>query len=314
MPQLVSTDTWFPFDHVRQNPNAGSDEAILPSGSQYHLDMIMPQLNWAGTSIDYLIVLGDIFDAAVSNSPVTVRQAIVHHWLKAVVVAVAATEEYFTHIAIGIERLQSSLNGLVPSDVVLAHRSLLERFRLLKGRLWTAFRTAIKSLACKVDDICLDQIFLLFNPEFTPSNAFRPGTILCLVGLPAEQKQSFFLEAVKLWCQVQTSCEVEDIPRFGKAASRLLRVTEHFWKTGSYQSEAEVATAATDPQTQISAADSGYALEDRPSNAADDAEAKVESQSPSTIIGDQEAETVQPESPDTLMGDDEGPDYFGDLG
>lgn len=159
----------------------------------------------------------------------------------------------------------------------------------------------------------LDQIFLLFNPEFTPKNAFKPGTILGLVGLSAEQKQSFFLEVVELWCQVQTSCEIEDIPKLAKAASRLFRVTEIFWKTGSYQPEADAAAtqlAATDPQIQDSGTESGYGLEDREKDAADGAEIDVEPQSPSTVIGDQEAHAVQPESPDTLVGDDDGHALF----
>ena len=309
MPQFVSTDTWFPIDHVRPNPNAGSVESILPLSHPYHLDMIMAQLIWAGNSVDYLIALSNTFDAAVFDSPVTVRQAIINHWLKAVVVAVATTEDYLTLIAIGIERLQSSINVLISSDEVLAHRSQLGRYRQLKGILWTGFQTALKPLAFKVDHVSLDEIFLLFNPEFTPNNAFKPGTILGLVGLSAEHKQSFFLEVVELWGQVQTSwCEIEEIPRLVKAASRLFRVTDDFWKTGSYQPESEAAT--TDTQTQASTTEFGYGLEDRENDAADGAEIDVEPQSPSTVIGDQEAHSVQPESPDTLVGDYDGHAFF----
>lgn len=285
MPQLVSTDTWFPFDLVQQ---AGSVESIPILSRQYHPDMIMAQLVWIGTSIDYLKAISNTFDVTVSISPLTVRQTIVHHGLKAIVVAVATTEDYFTHIAIGIECLQSSMNVLISPDEFLARHSQLERHRQLKESLWTDFQNVLKPLACKVDGVWLDQTFLLFNPEFTQKVPFKPGTVLCLPGLPSEQKQSFFLEVVELWDQVQNG----DIPKFEKAASRLLRVTDHFSKTASYQPEAEEAAAAqsvaTDPQkTLVLVTELGIGLEDRENDAADEAE------SPATVIGDEEARTIQ---------------------
>lgn len=42
---------------------------------------------------------------------------------------------------------------------------------------------------------------------------------------------------------MQTSSHIDDIPKLGKAASRLLRVMDHFWKTSSYQPESLEAVA-----------------------------------------------------------------------
>lgn len=316
MPQLVSTGTWFPFDHIRRDPDADVVEYLLALDPQCQFDMIMAQFGWAKTSIDYLVQLGKTFDATVSKSPVSIRQAIVHHWLEAVVVAVAATEEYLTHITAGIERLQDSTNVRMSSDETLAHYSLLEKCQLFKGRYGLESRLAMNSLACKVDGVCLDSNFLLFNPEITPEKALSPGAILRLIGIPAEHKQSFFLEAVQLWCQMQSSQDFEDIPKFGKAASRLLCVTDHFWKTASYQTEAEAAaaqSAAADQQVQLPATVPGYGLEDQAKDAADGAEIGVEPQSPRTVLGDQDYHTIQPESPNTVIGDTDGYAPLGDL-
>lgn len=316
MPQLVSTDTWFPFDYIRRNPDANCIEHLLSFDPQCHFDMIAAQLLWAKTSIDYFINLGKVFDAAVSKSPTTVRQAIVYHWLKAVATAVAATEEYRTHFMAGIARLMGRTNVLMSSEEVLAHHSLLEKNQSAKGKLWIEFRMEMNPLACKVDDVCLDRKFLLDNPKLTPENAFSPGTILRLNGIPAEQKRSFFLEAVELWRQVQNSPNNPSIPKFGDAAARLLRVTEKFSKTASYHTEAEATAAqaaAANPQNPIPATEPGYGLEDQANDAAGGAEIEVKPQSLSAVNSDQDGHAIQPESPDTVMGDDDGHAPIGHL-
>ena len=316
MPQLVSTDTWFPVDYVRRNLDANGVEYLLAFDRQCQFDMVMVQLVWAKASIENLTQLGKVFDAAVSKSPATVRQAILHHWLEAVVVAVAATEEYLAHITTGIERLQGSIDVLMSSEELLVHHSQLQNHQLASERLWIEFRMDMNLLARKVDDVCLKENFPLFNPKLTPTNALRPGTILQIVRIPAEQKRSFFLEAVELWRQMQNLPNNNDIPEFGIATTRLLRLTENIRETASYQTEAEAAaaqSAAADPQNPIPATERSYGPEEQAKEAAGGDEIGVKLQSLSTVTNDQDGHAVLPENPTTVMGDDDGHAPIGNL-
>lgn len=148
------------------------------------------------------------------------------------------------------------------------------------------FQSAMDLFARKVDDVCLNRDTLLLNPEISLGNVFSPGAILRLTGMPAERKQGFFLETVALWFQMQSSQDSEDVSKCGKAASRLLWVTDDFRRTASYQTETESQSAAADLQIQIPATEPCSRPEDQATDAADGAEMEDEAQSPNMVIGD----------------------------
>ncbi len=254
-------------------------DEITEDDLQYHFDMIQPQLALAKISNENLSQLEMIFETKVSLPPSNARLTMLDHWVVEVGAAVVAAEEYLTHIMTGIEPLRNSSNSPVSSDYHRIQRlQVLDRLRVDTDKLWVEFRKATNALANKVTNLCLDFELLVLNLELmdrlAPEEAITPGTVLCLIGLPADQKKGFFLKVVKLWDLVQNVNGLFEFPERKKALDRLHFVTAQLNAKGFYETEEQAAanSVAADPQTQLPATDSGYVLEDQANDAANGAE------------------------------------------